>query len=302
MSPYILRNEGVLELAERVALFITASLSFSTREKSPIPVYPIPRGGVPAAYALGNYLPIRIVDNAKDAIFFFDDIIDSGDTMQYWCDKFPGKPFFALIDKTEKECPFKNEWIVFPWEATAEASIEDSIKRILQFIGENPARGGLKETPTRVAKALQDWFSGYTKKPEDILKTFKDGADSCDEMVVVKDIPFYSKCEHHMADIFGTATIAYIPNGKIVGLSKLSRLLDIYAKRLQVQERLTNQVADAIMEHLGATGAGVIIKARHMCMESRGICKQGSVTITSALRGVMKSQADTRAEFIALAD
>jgi GTP cyclohydrolase I len=134
-----------------------------------------------------------------------------------------------------------------------------------------------------------------------VLKVFEDGAEGCDEMVVVKDIPFYSKCEHHMADIFGTATIAYVPNGKIVGLSKLNRLLDIYARRLQVQERLTAQVADALMEHLQPKGSAVLIKARHMCMESRGVRQQGHHTITSALRGVFKTESATRAEFMALA-
>jgi len=119
-------------------------------------------------------------------------------------------------------------------------------------------------------------------------------------MVIVKDIPIYSKCEHHLADIFGTCTIAYIPNGKIVGLSKLSRLANMYAKRLQVQERLTVQIADAINEHLQPQGVGVIIKARHMCMESRGICQQGHHTITSALRGVIKEEHEARSEFMLL--
>jgi GTP cyclohydrolase I len=120
-------------------------------------------------------------------------------------------------------------------------------------------------------------------------------------MVVVKDIPIYSKCEHHMADIFGTATIAYIPNGKIVGLSKLSRLADMYARRLQVQERLTNQIADALFKHLEPKGVAVMIKARHMCMESRGICQQGHHTVTTALKGVFLEESETRAEFMALA-
>jgi GTP cyclohydrolase I len=152
-----------------------------------------------------------------------------------------------------------------------------------------------------VAKAWEFWTSGYHMDPAVILKTFEDGAEGADEMVIVKDIPIYSKCEHHLADIFGTITIAYIPNGKIVGLSKLSRLADMYARRLQVQERLTNQVADALMEHLKPRGAGVIMRARHMCMESRGLRQQGHHTITSALRGVLKSDASARAEFMQLA-
>jgi GTP cyclohydrolase I len=161
-------------------------------------------------------------------------------------------------------------------------------------------REGLQETPDRVAKAWAFWLSGYDKDPADVLKVFEDGAKDYDEMVMVKDIPIYSKCEHHLADIFGTATIAYIPNGKVVGLSKLSRLADIFARRLQVQERLTVQIADALWSNLSPKGCGVIIRARHMCMESRGLCQQGHHTITSALRGVMK-QGDPRAEFLKLA-
>lgn len=170
-----------------------------------------------------------------------------------------------------------------------------------QVIGEDTRRGGLIETPKRVAKAWGHWTSGYGQNPADILKVFEDGAENYDEMVVVRDIPFYSHCEHHLAPFFGTASIAYIPQGKVVGLSKLSRVLDIFARRLQVQERLTNQVADCIWEHLDPKGVGVLIRARHLCMESRGICQQGHHTVTSALRGVMKDQQETREEFLSLA-
>lgn len=167
---------------------------------------------------------------------------------------------------------------------------------------ENSRREGLRDTPKRVAKAMQHWFGGYNADIAGILSTqFQDGGEGYDEMVVVKDIPFYSKCEHHMADIFGTATVAYIPNGRVVGLSKISRVVDAFARRLQVQERLTKQIADALVEHLQPKGVGVVIRARHMCMESRGICQQGHYTITSALRGVLKDEADARAEFMALA-
>lgn len=162
-------------------------------------------------------------------------------------------------------------------------------------------REGLIETPARVAKAWEHWTSGYSKDPAEILKVFEDGGEKYDQMVVVKDIPIYSKCEHHLADIFGTCTIAYIPNGKIVGLSKLSRLADMYARRLQVQERLTQQIADALWEHLSPRGVGVVVRARHMCMESRGICQQGHHTITSALHGVIKEDLNAREEFLKLA-
>lgn len=159
-------------------------------------------------------------------------------------------------------------------------------------------REGLQETPERMAKAWEFWTRGYSMNAADILKVFEDGSESYDQMVCVKDIPIYSKCEHHLADIFGTATIAYIPNGRIVGLSKLSRLADMYARRLQVQERLTQQIADALWEHLKPVGVGVVIKARHMCMESRGVMQQGHHTVTTALHGAIKDQPLARAEFL----
>lgn len=172
---------------------------------------------------------------------------------------------------------------------------------LLSAIDPNPQREGIAETPQRVAKAWAHWTSGYDVDVKALLKQFDDGGEHYDEMVLVKDIPIYSKCEHHLADIFGTASIAYIPNGKVVGLSKLSRLADAYARRLQVQERLTVQIADALAEHLEPKGVGVLIRARHMCMESRGICQQGHHTVTSALRGVLKFDQKARAEFLQLA-
>lgn len=162
-----------------------------------------------------------------------------------------------------------------------------------------PLRQGLQETPLRAAKAWDYWTSGYDQKAEDILKVFEDGGEDYDQMVMVKDIPVYSKCEHHMADIFGTATVAYIPNGRVVGLSKLSRVVNIYARRLQVQERLTQQIADCLHTGLEPKGVGVVLKCRHMCMESRGICQQGHHTITTALHGAIREEPEARAEFMA---
>ena len=179
---------------------------------------------------------------------------------------------------------------------------ENVITDLLQeVIGEDVRREGLRETPARVVKAWRHWTSGYDVDIAKLLKTFKDGAEDYDEMVLVKNIPIYSKCEHHLADIFGTATIAYIPNGRVVGLSKLSRVADAFARRLQVQERLTTQIANALDEHLQPSAVGVIVKARHMCMESRGICQQGHHTVTSALRGVFKTDPTARAELLRLA-
>lgn len=173
---------------------------------------------------------------------------------------------------------------------------------LLRVIGENPERGGLIETPARALKAWEFWTQGYNQNPEDVLKVFEDGAEKYDQMVIVKNMPIYSHCEHHLAPFFGTATIAYIPKGKVVGLSKLKRVANIFARRLQVQERLTQQIADAIEEHLQPLGVGVVIKCRHMCMESRGIETQGAETITSALRGVIRDEPQTRAEFLNLAN
>lgn len=257
-------------------------------------IYGVPRGGISVALVLKTLNPtIRVVDEPSKADCIVDDLEDSGATRKRFAEAYPEKPFMTLVEKN-------GQWIEFPWERS-EGPIDDNISRIIQYIGENPEREGLIETPARVRKAWEQWCSGYGKNAGDILKVFEDGAENVDSMVVVKDIPLYSKCEHHMADIFGTATIAYIPNGKIVGLSKLSRLLDMYARRLQVQERLTNQVADALQEHLNPIGVGVLIKARHMCMESRGICQQGHYTITSALRGAMRDKSETRAEFMGIA-
>lgn len=179
--------------------------------------------------------------------------------------------------------------------------LEATIKELLKQIEpKTHDREGLAETPARAAKAFLKWFEGYDQDAASILKVFEDGAEKCDEMVAVCKIPFYSHCEHHIAMIIGHATVAYIPNGKIVGLSKLNRLVNMFARRLQVQERLTTQIADALMEHLQPLGVGVHIEARHMCMESRGVEQQGHFTTTTALRGVIKEEAQARSEFLQL--
>lgn len=178
-----------------------------------------------------------------------------------------------------------------------------AVKTLMRFLGEDIEREGLIETPERVIRAMKVWYSGYKVKDSDLsslLKVFEDGSEGCDGMVVVRELPFYSHCEHHMVPIFGTATIGYLPDKHIVGLSKLSRLLDVFARRMQVQERLTTQVADALMTHLQPLGCGIIVTARHLCMESRGIEKQGHATQTSALRGVFKTKPEVRAEFLSL--
>lgn len=177
----------------------------------------------------------------------------------------------------------------------------DAVRTLISgIVGEDPARPGLSETPDRYVRALEFWTSGYQAHDVSVLKCFEDGAEGFDEMVFQRDIPFYSLCEHHMTPFFGVVHIAYIPQGKIVGLSKLARLVDIFARRLQVQERLCCQIADTLVKGLAAKGVGVVIQARHLCMESRGVQKSGTVTVTTALRGVFKLEPEARAEFMAL--
>ena len=171
-------------------------------------------------------------------------------------------------------------------------------KAILTELGEDPSREGLIQTPVRVAKALQFLTHGYNANPEEILRSamFK---EEYNQMVVVKDIEVFSMCEHHMLPFFGKAHVAYIPNGNIVGLSKIPRVVDAFARRLQVQERLTNQIRDCIQETLDATGVAVVMECKHLCMSMRGIQKQNSVTTTSAFTGAFVNET-TRAEFLRL--
>jgi GTP cyclohydrolase IA len=177
--------------------------------------------------------------------------------------------------------------------------IADFYTDILTKLGEDPNREGLVKTPERVAKALQFLTSGYTQDAAKILRgaMFK---EEYSEMVIVKDIELYSMCEHHILPFFGKAHVAYIPNGHIVGLSKIPRVVDVFARRLQVQERLTHQILDAIQETLQPLGVAIVIEARHMCMMMRGVQKQNSATTTSAFTGVFKDDEKTRNEFLKL--
>ena len=178
--------------------------------------------------------------------------------------------------------------------------IEQGINLILKGIGEDPSRQGLIGTPRRVAEMYEELFSGIGKDPSKELQPLFD--EKHDEMIIVKDIPFYSVCEHHMIPFVGKAHIAYVPNksGKIVGLSKLTRVLDVVSRRLQVQERLTTQVADIIMENLKPRGTMVIIEAEHFCMSIRGVKKPNTITITSAVRGLFRENPASRAEAMSL--
>ncbi|MCB2413354.1 GTP cyclohydrolase I FolE [Demequina sp. TTPB684] len=179
------------------------------------------------------------------------------------------------------------------------ARIEAAVWEILAAIGEDPDRDGLRDTPARVARSYEEFFAGLGQDPADVLSTvFELGHE---EMILVKDIELYSMCEHHLVPFHGVAHVAYIPgpDGRITGLSKIARLVDVFAKRPQVQERLTTQVADALVAELGARGVIVVVEAEHLCMSMRGVRKPGSRTVTSAVRGVMRDAA-TRAEAMSL--
>ncbi|MEA3289181.1 MAG: GTP cyclohydrolase I FolE, partial [Campylobacterota bacterium] len=175
--------------------------------------------------------------------------------------------------------------------------VENSVRNILEHLGEDPKREGLLDTPRRVKKAWEFMTSGYSQDPKEIIQQAL-FTSSNDEMVVVKDIELYSTCEHHMLPIIGKAHVAYIPDGKVIGLSKIPRVVDVFARRLQIQEQLTEQIADAINEAISPKGVAVVIDARHMCMEMRGVQKICSTTVTSALRGIFKKEKKTKDEFM----
>ena len=178
--------------------------------------------------------------------------------------------------------------------------IERAVTEILLAIGEDPERDGLRDTPARVARAYAEQFAGLRQSPADVLTTVFDAGH--DEMVIVKDIEVYGTCEHHLVPFVGVAHIGYIPNikGQITGLSKLARLVDVYARRPQVQERMTSQIADALMNVLEASGVIVVIEAEHLCMSMRGVRKPGAKTVTSAVRGIIRESDRTRAEAMSL--
>ena len=183
--------------------------------------------------------------------------------------------------------------------ALADFSTQDLYREILTRIGEDPTRDGLIRTPERMEKAMAFLTRGYKQDISDVLHGALFDVDY-DEMVIVKDVEFFSMCEHHLLPFFGKAHVAYVPNGKVIGLSKIPRLVDVFARRLQVQERLTRQIGEAITEAINPQGVAVILEAQHLCMMMRGVEKQHSFTVTSAMLGVFKTQLQTRNEFLSL--
>jgi len=263
-------------------------------------VYGIPQGGAPVAIMVADRLGLPILDTPNDRALIVDDLVDTGITLRRQ-DTYlhrdalyrkPHSPTDLAPDAIEV-----NEWIAFPWERDA-GEPTDAVVRLLQHIGEDPTREGLLDTPKRYIKALREMTSGYDLDPATVLGVTFDEAS--DQLIVLSDIEFVSLCEHHLAPFRGVATVGYLPGARVVGLSKLARLVDVYARRLQVQERLTQQIADAMVTHLDPYGVAVIITAHHSCMGNRGVRKHQGKMTTSVMLGAMRDNATARQEFMAL--
>ena len=183
-------------------------------------------------------------------------------------------------------------------ERPSRAEAEEAVRTLIRWAGENPAREGLLDTPKRVARAYEEWFAGYEEDPEEMLQRTFEEVGGYDEIVLLRDIRFTSHCEHHMAPIFGRAHIGYLPRTRVVGLSKLARLINVYARRMQIQERMTVEIADALNSILQPHGVGVVIEGMHACMSTRGVQQSDSVMVTSRLLGVFRDRPDTRQEFL----
>ena len=185
-------------------------------------------------------------------------------------------------------------------ERPSRAEAEDAVRLLLRWAGDDPDREGLKDTPKRVAKSYEDFFRGYGEDPVELLQRTFEETDGYDEMVVLRDIRFESHCEHHMAPIIGKAHVAYMPHRRVVGISKLARLVDVYARRLQIQEKMTAQIANSINDVLQPKGVAVVIEAAHQCMTTRGVHKPGVIMVTSRMLGGFRSNPTTRREFLAM--
>lgn len=270
----------------------------------PLRIYGVPRGGIYAAQAISKALwrksiPNRLVSEWCLSNLIVDDIIDSGKTRDFYHYETGGRiHFLVLVDKLKKDFSLKGIWVSFPWERmnNDDGPIEN-IRRLIEYIGEDPAREGLVDTPKRVIASYKKLYGGYNQKPSDVIKVFE---EACDEMVLVKDIEFYSTCEHHMLPFSGKAHIAYVPDKKVIGISKLVRILEIYTRRLQIQERICRQVTEALQDLLKPLGVACVLEATHNCMTSRGVEKQHSIMVTSSLTGVFKEKSEARSEFMSM--
>lgn len=270
-------------------------------------IYCVPKNGMILGHLLSTALKkhdkFRGVGFALDegainqGTLIFDDLIDSGKTLSKWPSNDHAvlyrKPHSPMVTYSVREI---DNWIEFPFEEEQPAS--DAVVRILQACGEDPTREGLVKTPERFMKMMAEMTAGYGQTSLELFKS--QFASPNDQMVVVKDIDFFSLCEHHMVPFFGKAHIAYIPDGQVLGLSKFARLVELYARRLQIQENLTNQIGEDIKRELKAKGVMVVIQAKHLCMAMRGVQKANAETVTSFISGAFKTNAEARQEALKL--
>lgn len=273
-------------------------------------VYGVPRGGTLLAVDLSRRLGVTLLDHLPEdyntnSILIVDDIVDSGNTRE----RYRAFPYFiSLVSRTNKviltnyTCRLADagDWVHFWWEKKEDIDIQEHVTRMLEYIGEDPKRDGLIETPKRIVKSWDELYKGYKQDPAEIFKVFEKDGFNYDQMVLVKDITLYSMCEHHNLPFWGRAHVAYIPNDKVVGVSKLARLVQIFSRRMQIQERIGDQVTEAIMTHLKPKGAACIIEAEHLCMKMRGVQEQNSVMMTSSLKGVFLENQAARNELLEL--
>jgi GTP cyclohydrolase I len=272
-------------------------------------VYGVPRGGIPVA----AYTGLPLIAPAEDIVtldilaqydpndlLVVDDLVDSGNTLApfaaagYRVDALFRKPHSPV--SLAPTAPEITGWVKFPWET--EHGPEDAVVRLLQWIGEDPVREGLAETPKRVVKALQEMTRGLAVDPKTVLGTVFN--ETSDQMVAVRGIRFSSLCEHHLLPFTGTVSVGYVPDGRVIGLSKIPRLVQVFATRPQVQERMTNQIATTLMESLRPQGVGVVVRAHHHCMGCRGVMQPDAEMVTSAMLGCLRDDAASRSELFSL--
>lgn len=291
---------------ERIAEHIKASY----RPEDILGVFGVPRGGTIPAIELSRALGVPFIPSFDEShddsrnIIVIDDIVDSGRTRM----RYKVYPFYALVNKDQGTrqgiLPFQyalgttSEWVHFWWEHEPAIDIKDSIIRQLEYIREDPNREGLRKTPARVERAWQELFKGYQKDPKEIFTTFE--TDGYSGIVLLKNIEMFSMCEHHILPFAGRAHIAYIPNEKVIGISKLARLLEIYSRRLQIQERICEQITTDLMNYLEPKGAACIIEAEHFCIRMRGVNKQNSTMVTSSLKGMFLDNPGAHNELLQL--
>tara|TARA_R110002020_G_scaffold5103_3_gene21636 strand:- start:3237 stop:4070 length:834 start_codon:yes stop_codon:yes gene_type:complete len=252
-----------------------------------VKVWGVPRGGAIVSGLARRFGAIAVTD-PKVADIALDDIIDSGKTASK-IRAIYDLPVIGLVDKQNEKI---TDWVKFPWEEESEKDIDDSVIRVLEYIGEDVKREGLTDTPARVIKSWDTLFSGYRSNPDHFLKWF---TDSTDEMIISKKIKFYSTCEHHMLPFYGYISIGYIPSGKVLGLSKFARIVNVYARRLQIQERLTREIGELIEPFVD--GVAVHVEAVHLCAMARGVNQQEGTLVTNYLTGSFRNDPSARVEF-----